>query len=436
MLRASSGGRDAARPRSGRRSTVDRHALVRLTIRSLPALACGTGWSALSLALCSILMSWDAAPTLGQRFESARAVLDAALPRRRRTPRTYQGFIKAIMARGLGLVPALAAHLRGLTRRAAGSAWSSGGLVPIGVDGSKFDAPRTIGNEPLGFAGKDRCGPQMLGLLLVHLGAMLPWAFVSGGARDSERALLRSCLRLLPERTLLVADAGFTGFDLLSDLHARGLHFLVRVGRGAHLLTSLGYARREGRDTVYLWPERFTSRPPLVLRLIRVGQVCLVTNVLDPRRLSTRAAAEWYRRRWGLEVAFRSLKQTLERRRVRSGTAPHARLELDFAVLGLWMLALLGVRAIAAAGHAAIRLSLAAALTAVRAAMHRPASDRWLRGRLRRAVRDDHRRRAPKTAWRWPHKKRPPVPGQPRLTAATPPQISLAKALRTRSHAA
>ena len=62
-------------------------------------------------------------------------------------------------------------------------------------------------------------------------------------------------------------------------------------------------------------------RPPLVLRLIRVGPVCLVTDMTDPRRLSARTAAELYRRRWGLEVAFRSLKQTLERRRVRSGTA-------------------------------------------------------------------------------------------------------------------
>lgn len=436
MFKASAGGDHAARPRSGHRLAVYRHALVRLMIPLLPVLPSGAGWSALSLALCSILMSWDAAPTLGQRFESARAVLDAALPRRRRTPRTYQGLIKALMARGLGLVPTLAAHLRDLTRRTAGRAWSSGGLVPIGVDGSKFDAPRTIGNEPLGFAGKDKCGPQMLGLLLVHLGAMLPWAFVSGSARDSERALLRSCLRLLPERTLLVADAGFTGFDLLSDLHARGLHFLVRVGRSAHLLTSLGYARREGRDTVYLWPERFTARPPLVLRLIRIGDVCLVTDITDPRRLSVRAAAEWYRRRWGLEVAFRSLKQTLQRRRVRSGTAAHARLELDMAVLGLWMLALLGVHAIAAAGHAAMRLSLAAALTTVRAAMHRPGDDRSIRARLRRSVRDDYARHAPKTAWRWPHKKRPPVPGQPRLTTATLAQTRLAKAVASPSHAA
>ena len=433
MFRASIGGRDAARPRSGHRLAVYRHALVRLMIPQLPALPGAGGWSGLSLILCSILMSWDPAPTLAQRFESALGVLDAAMPRRRRTPRTYQGLIKALMARGLDLIPATADHLRTLTERAAARAWTIGGLIPVGVDASRIDAPRTIGNEPLGFAGKDRCGPQMLCLLLVHLGAMLPWHFVIGGARDAERPLLRSCLGLLPERTLLVADAGFTGFDLLSELRARGVHFLIRVGRGVSLLTQLGYARCEGKSTVYLWPERLSHRPPLVLRLIRVGQVYLITDITDPRRLSAFTAGELYRRRWGLEVSFRSLKQTLEHRRVRSDVAAHARAELAWCVLGLWLLTLLGVRAIAAKGHAALRLSVAATLSAVRAAMHRAANARALGTRLARAVRDTYPRHGPKAAWRWAHKKRQSPPGQPRLTTATPPQVAQAKALHAQA---
>ncbi len=40
-----------------------------------------------------------------------------------------------------------------------------------------------------------------------------------------------------------------------------------------------------------------------------------------------------------------------------------------------------------------------------------------LRGRIKEIagvhVTWGYRRHAPKTAWRWPHKKRPPVPGQP-----------------------
>jgi hypothetical protein len=305
-----------------------------------------------------------------------------------------------------------------------------GEFIPIGVDGSKFDAPRTIGNEPLGFAGKAKCSPQMMTLLLVHLGSMLPWAWKVGSARDAERTLLRSMTRLLPPGTLLVADAGFTGFDLIWALRARGVHVLIRVGRGARLLTELGYARREGKSTVYLWPDHHRRRPPLVLRLIRVGEVWLITSVTDPRRLSGKAAAELYRRRWGLEVAFRSLKQTLQRRKVRSGAAPRARAELDWAVLGLWVLALLGVHA---AGR---RSSLGAVLRVVRGAAHADPAPRTLRSRLHAAVRDEYRRRGSKTAWRWPHKKNPPPPGSPRLTRASQAQVTAAASLRAKLPAA
>jgi hypothetical protein len=429
MIKVSLGGMDAAR-------SVYRHALVRLISPLLAPLAAsrGAGWSPRTLAIASVLMGWDAGPTLAQRFESALAVLDAAVARRRRVPRTFQGFVKALARHGDAALALLGVHLRTLTRQAAGRSWSIGALIPIGVDGSRIDAPRTIANEALGMAGKDKCGPQMLLLLLVHLGAMLPWAWTIGGARDSERALLRRVLDLLPENTLLIADAGFTGFDLLSELRRRGVHFLVRVGRGTSLLRQLGHARHEGASTVYLWPDQKKSRPPLTLRLIRVGSVCLITDITDPRVLSKAAASEFYRRRWGLEVAFRAFKQTLARRKVRSGAPGNARMELAWSVIGLWTLALLGVRALATAGHCPRALSLAAALSAVRAARLRATADRTLKKRLSRAVHDGYRRRGKKHAYRWPHKKNPAPPGAPTLTTASPRQIHAAARLRSPAH--
>lgn len=429
MDRSSAGGRDAARV------GVYRHALVRRIIDLLGLTAHVGGWSPLTLAVAGVIMSLDAGPTLAQRFESALAVLDAALPRRRRTGRTYQGFIKALTRHAAALLDTLAPRLEARTKAAAGRAWSTGRLVPIGVDGSRFDAPRTIANEALGMAGKDKCGPQMMLVLLVHLGSMLPWAWKIGSARESERALLRSALDRLPPSTLLVADAGFVGFALLSDLRARGVRFLVRVGRGVHLLRELGCYRREGRDSVYLWPDAARDQKPLVLRLIRVGTVFLLTDVTDPRELSRSAAGTLYRRRWGLEVAFRSLKQTLQRRKVRSGTPAHARVELAFAIVGLWTLALLGVRALARSGHRPDRLSIAAALATARRAMRTPLSERALQQHLARSVIDAAPRRTARKAYRWPHKKRPPAPGPPSITTATPTQVRAAQALtRSRHH--
>ena len=129
MFRASDGGGAATR-------SVYRHALVRVMTPLLAPLAAGPGWSALALALGAVLMGWDAGPTLAQRFESARLVLDAALPRRRRVGRTYQGFVKALAARSGVILGALLPRLRTLTERAAGAAWCIAGFVPIGVDGS------------------------------------------------------------------------------------------------------------------------------------------------------------------------------------------------------------------------------------------------------------------------------------------------------------
>jgi hypothetical protein len=411
--------------------SVYRHALARALISVLGPLRGGPGWSPVAVALGAILMSLDAAPTLTQRFESARGVLDAALPRRRKVGRTFQGFVKALSRHADALLGLIGPRLRERTRLAAGKAWTLRGFVAIGADSSKIDAPRTIANEALGFAGKDKCGPQMVLLVLLHLGVMLPWAYKVGAARDAERTLLRSMLGVLPQNTLLVMDAGFTGFDLLSDLMAHKVRFLVRVGANVHLLTQLGSYRREGKHTVYLWPDSKRDRPPLRLRLIRVGSAWLVTDVTDPRELPRSLASELYRRRWGIEVAFRSLKQILERRKVRSCTAAHARAELAWSVVGMWTLMLAGAWALAK-GCGPPRLSVAGTLAAVRHAMHTPMSDRALKQRLRRCLIEKRERTSSKKAYRWAHKKNSKPPGKPRITKATPAQVKAAKALRQR----
>ncbi len=79
-------------------------------------------------------------------------------------------------------------------------------------------------------------------------------------------------------------------------------------------------------------------KPPLVLRLIRLkeatGQtVCLLTNQ-GPERLSDALAARIYKLRWGIEVMWRDLKQTMSHHKT-LGTSPgRVQAELDWGGAG------------------------------------------------------------------------------------------------------
>lgn len=139
----------------------------------------------------------------------------------------------------------------------------------------------------------------------------------------------------LPEQALVVGDAGFVGYDYLQAVLASGRQVLVRVGSNVRLLRQLGWAK-EGGNAVHFWPARGQQYgPPVVLRLIvaRGGKhpVYLVTSVLRSA-LTDAQVVEIYRRRWGIELCFRHLKQTFQRRKLRSASAAHARRDRVVAV--------------------------------------------------------------------------------------------------------
>ena len=117
----------------------------------------------------------------------------------------------------------------------------------------------------LGTAGKAGTHPQMLLTTMWHMGTGLPWAWRVGRADANERDHLRSLLPELPAGALVVADALFIGFDLLSQMDRRGLRFLVRVGANVRLLRRLGCVE-EKRDTVYLWPNLVQTARPISSR--------------------------------------------------------------------------------------------------------------------------------------------------------------------------
>jgi len=432
-------------PEGGSYQVQLRRAMSRLLPRRGLATVAADGrvrWADRLLVVCAVLMAWDPGTTLVDRFAAARACVVEMFPTRRRPGATHAGFVAALARASPGLLGLVAPALRAAVCSAAraGGCWAVAGWVAFGADGSKIDCPMTAANETgLGVASRKKSWPQMLLTTLFHAGSGLPWAFARGGARASERGHLRAMLGLLPAGGLLLADAGFTGYDLLAAVTGGGRSFLIRVGSNVRLLTKLGWAVEEFDGLVYLWPDgkQKAGCEPMVLRLVtfvdgRNRRTHLLTDVLDRGRLGDAAALALYGLRWGVELLFRSLKQTLGRRKMLSDGPEHAAVELDWAVVGLWMLDVMNAQEV---GLSAAR-SVATSLRAVRAAAagRRPCRGAGRRGALAaalaRATGDGCRRRGPKKARHWPHKKKDKPPGDPKARTATDAEVQLAQEIR------
>jgi hypothetical protein len=385
-------------------------------------------WSAKYVVLAWMVMGWSLQSQLTERFREAGEFLGQCFARRRRPGESYQGLTKATARLGPAVFHRFWECLRATVPTRLGQTWTWLGWVVMAVDGSRIDAPRTRQNERgLGLAGRAKTHPQWWITWITHLRTNLIWDWRQGPGHSVERVHLRQMIRSLPKPLLLVADAGFGGFDLLWSLSRARIDFLIRCAGCTTLLVEGAFQKmmqEEGQQYVYLWPGNRRQRKPLRLRLIvlkrRGKQAYLLTNVLDSTDLSRPMASKIYAARWGIETEYRALKQTMGRRKVLAKTPQPGAAELSGNILALAMLVLQA--AIVLSGRIA-RLSMALALKVMREAIE---TVRWIgRSRqfwmlLRSAVKDGYRRYSSKRARDWPHKKKDPPPGAPRLRSLTP----------------
>jgi hypothetical protein len=387
-------------------------------------------WTVEYVIYVSLLMALDGSETLKDRFARARQTVVAMFPSRKRPGQTYQGYVKARGQVRRHYLRALQRQLRDHQHGIAAAWWQRDGWVAFAADGTRIELPRTAANErAFGCAGRDKTGPQLQLTSLYHLGLGLPWVWRIGAGTESEQVHLRQMIKWLPRGALLIADAGFTSFDLLRSLVGRQVEVLVRRGSNRTLLAGLEDARvRIKGEIVWLWPTKKQAQyPPLKLRLIRLEQanhtpMCLVTSVRDEQALTDRQVGQFYRMRWGQEVFHRSFKQTLAQHKMRSGSPAEARSELDWALLGYLILGLWSAEALIRAGHDPLQWSPAESLRVVRGAMRqggRPGRHGALVSLLRKAVKDRYVRTGSKSARNWPRKKNDHPPGMPKLREAT-----------------
>lgn len=434
-------------------------------------------WKPRMLMVTALLWATSGLSSLVERFEQARKTVHKIFRWQPAPGMTYQGFLKMLRKWHGVLQLVIVPEIRVRMREALPGQWEIAGYVVFAGDGSRIELARTESLEDAfspkrkkekqkqrkgqGKRGRGRAqsaaagkaarkqsaasvakkqnSPQMWLTLLWHVGTGLPWAWRTGPSDSSERGHLEEMLAELPENSLITADAGFVGYDFWSTILRAGHHFVIRVGANVRLLRNLGYARQHDH-TVYLWPDAAAKKrqPPLVLRLIVIHNgkhpVYLVTN-LTKSQLSDQQAARIYGARWGIELFFRTFKQTFGCRKLRSRSAANAQLELDWSLVGLWCVCLLGQRELADHGTNPTRLSAAATIKAFQCTLReyrvRPESaEESLWAKLRWAVLDDCQRTSAKMSRNYPRKKKRQAIGAPKITRASQRQIDAAAELK------
>lgn len=393
-------------------------------------------WRPRLVVWVSVMMFWVAGKTLEEQFSAARRIVKFMKPHWN-IPVSYSGFVAA-QQRWWPLVEATCLSRLRPDAASAGAAWRVLGWLVLAVDGSRFECPRTAANaQGLGCAGREKTAPQIFQTLLQHVGTGLPWDYRLGPGTDSERQHLNEMLADLPEQTLLTADAGFVSYDLCAQLIDAKTFFVFRIGGNKTLLENLEGDEHADERIVYWWPESSRSRPPLKLRRISFSStgglpVVLITNVLDAELLSDQDAQQIYQSRWGIEVYFRHLKQTMGFTCVKSRTPATALNEHHWRLSAFWMLQHMAVRRQIAARQNPRRFSAAAARREIREVLQlmqqgrseTPLAERWLNAQT-----DSYSRRGPKATGHWPRKKNDKPPRPPKTKTAQAKEIQKAKQL-------
>jgi hypothetical protein len=382
-------------------------------------------WSCQPLILTLLAMTWCCGDSQAERFETAKGFTAAWLCKRRRPGHSVQGFQLALARLPTRVLRVLAAGIR--QRLLALLDLSSGGFIAFGCDGSSMETPWVPELEkrldpPL----KKRARPQVWVTALVHLRTGVLWAWRLGKGYNRERNHLRMLFPTLPATALVVADAGFYGYELAGAITTAGVSFLIRVSGSQKLYTEKQVVVKKFKEgEVFLWPKEMQKEklPPLRVRLIRIPadktrkDVWLFTNVLEEKRLPASVAGRYYRWRWENEGLFRTFKRTLAKVRLLSRTVREIHREAEGALLATQLLLAQGARATQGQHKATAlqRCSPRKVLLAIRAVITGKIGIRQkgaFHKRMAEARREQRQRTSSKVSRRWPRyvKHRPLKP--------------------------
>jgi hypothetical protein len=387
-------------------------------------------WDLQPLVLVMIAMTWTTGDSQDERFETARGFYVACYAARKRPGKTLEGFQKALRRIPLRQFRALAAGVRQEIRSRFAGRLLVDGFEPMGCDGSRIECPRTTELEArLGQAGKTDAAPTLWVTAFVHLSTGLLWSWRLGPGTAAEQEHLRHLLSTLAPEALIVCDAAYMGYDLVRTIVATRRSFLFRMSSKVSLYTLDEATLKDWTEgPVLYWPEYAQRKgiAPLSCRLIRVPakgkakhDVWLLTDVLDPARLSAATAAKFYRWRWRNEGVFRIYKRVINKVKLSSRRVGLVHREAELSLLATQLLlahADLALRPETKAAEGEPVFSPRQVVIAIRREMQGTAQRRVqsYRDRLQGCRAEGRKQTSPKATREWPRRKphkppRPPV---------------------------
>jgi hypothetical protein len=235
-------------------------------------------------------------------------------------------------------------HLNDLLGRLALPSCAGGRLLVM--DGTTLNLPDTPQNAASYWKApgqKPGCGfPLMhvLGLFDLRTGAWI--AAVKSNGRRHEASLAWRLLKHLRKGDTLVADRAFCSYAFISALQQHGVDAVMRLHQRRD--SSLRQGKRLGKgDRLQSWVKplqasktlsraRWQSLPDAMnLRLVHVAaehkgfrtqELILVTTLTDAQAYSVEQIADFYRRRWQVELFFDDIKTSMRMETLRCKT-PH-----------------------------------------------------------------------------------------------------------------
>ena len=334
-------------------------------------------WMPEELAIQALIWSWQNEINVTDAFDQTMEICEEL--GLHCTAKTYTAFMNALDRYESLFTTRLRQRHQSLAQEVGGRFWRSADWVLIGFDGSRVTVPRTAANEKAFCApnygrgvrakyGKKKSKgmrrkrnqknkpqpqePQIWVTMMWHMSLRLPWTWRLGPSNSSERGHVVEMLKeeTFPEKTLFCGDAGFVGYPLWSAILAAGGDVLVRVGANVKLLSEYADIEQLSGGRVWCWPKgRMESGdPPLKLRLVKVKvgktKMWMLTSVLSARKLRHKQLIGYYKMRWGIEVEFRGLKQTIDKHKLRCRNSDRALAELDWSIRAMAIAELLALR--------------------------------------------------------------------------------------------